>query len=250
MAKSTTAPKMSKGQSMSEALLVSLAENRIAIEGVTPQIDGGRFPVKRVEGEPLVVEADVFSDGHDKIAAAVVYGSGPKEDWAETPLIFVENDRWSAEISFDKPGPYRYGVIAWRDLYATWRDEATKEARCGCAHRPRIDRGARTRRKGARLRPRIEDAAEGSRQAPREAGKARREGRRQRPIRSDDGRRDDRVAGRRRHPHEPVTLSGRYPGLGRPRARGLLRLVRTVSALSIRRRECPRQLRRRDRAPA
>ena len=135
MVKSTTAPKMSKGQSMSdvkgEALLVSLAENRIAIEGVTPQIDGGRFPVKRVEGEPLVVEADVFSDGHDKIAAAVVYGSGPKEDWAETPLIFVENDRWSAEISFDKPGPYRYGVIAWRDLYATWRDEATKKRDAG-----------------------------------------------------------------------------------------------------------------------
>ena len=135
MAKSTTAPKMSKGQSMSdvkgEALLMSLAENRIAIEGVTPQIDGGRFPVKRVEGEPLVVETDVFSDGHDKIAAAVVYGSGPKEDWAETPLIFVENDRWSAEISFDKPGSYRYGVIAWRDLYATWRDEAAKKRDAG-----------------------------------------------------------------------------------------------------------------------
>ena len=115
----------------SEARLMALAENRVAIEGIMPQIDGGRFAVKRAEGEPLVVEADVFSDGHDKIAAAVIYVEADSEKWNETPLIFVENDRWSAEIVFAKPGPYRYSVIAWRDLYATWRDEAKKKRDAG-----------------------------------------------------------------------------------------------------------------------
>ena len=114
-----------------EAALLALAQNRVAIEAVTPEIDGGRFAVKRLEGEPLVVEADVFSDGHDKIAAAVIYGPADAEDWDETPLIFVENDRWSAEIVFEKPGPYRFSVIAWRDLHATWRDEAKKKRDAG-----------------------------------------------------------------------------------------------------------------------
>lgn len=115
----------------SEARLLALAENRIAIEGVAPEIDGGRFAIKRAEREKLIVSADVFSDGHDEIAAAVVYGSADDEAWNETPLVFVENDRWSAEIVFDVPGPYRFSIIAWRDLYATWRDEATKKRDAG-----------------------------------------------------------------------------------------------------------------------
>ncbi|KKN80963.1 hypothetical protein LCGC14_0324240 [marine sediment metagenome] len=115
----------------SETRLLALAENRIAIEGVAPEIDGGRFAVKRAEGEPLTVSADVFSDGHDEIAAAVVYGSADDEAWSETPLTFVANDRWSADIVFEVPGPYRFSIIAWRDLYATWRDEATKKRDAG-----------------------------------------------------------------------------------------------------------------------
>ncbi|MEF2553046.1 alpha-1,4-glucan--maltose-1-phosphate maltosyltransferase [Aurantimonas sp. A2-1-M11] len=114
-----------------EAQLLALAQNRVAIEAVAPEIDGGRFPVKRLEGEPLTVEADVFSDGHDKIAAAVVYGAADGEEWNETPLIFVENDRWAAEIVFDRPGLYRFSIIAWRDLHATWRDEAKKKRDAG-----------------------------------------------------------------------------------------------------------------------
>ncbi|KQT85610.1 alpha-1,4-glucan--maltose-1-phosphate maltosyltransferase [Aurantimonas sp. Leaf443] len=110
---------------------MALAENRIAIEGVTPEIDGGRFAVKRVEGEPLVVEADVFGDGHDKIAAALVYGPSDAPFSGEVPLTFVENDRWTASVTFDRPGPYRYSIIAWRDIYATWRDEAKKKRDAG-----------------------------------------------------------------------------------------------------------------------
>ncbi|MCB8839045.1 alpha-1,4-glucan--maltose-1-phosphate maltosyltransferase [Aurantimonas sp. VKM B-3413] len=132
MAETAEAPRKSKkaGRSkdpQAEAKLMALAGNRVAIEGVSPEIDGGRFAVKRLEGEPLTVSADIFCDGHDKIAAAVVFGAEGSEDWSEEPLTFVENDRWTATISFDRPGPYRFSIIAWRDLYATWRDEATKK---------------------------------------------------------------------------------------------------------------------------
>ncbi|MCQ8783770.1 alpha-1,4-glucan--maltose-1-phosphate maltosyltransferase [Mangrovibrevibacter kandeliae] len=113
-----------------ESLLRELAESRLAIEGVTPEIDGGRFAVKRVENEPLEIEADVFADGHDKIAAAVIYGPADGE-WAEVPLRFVANDRWRVTISFPQPGPYRFSILAWRDLYATWRDEAKKKRDAG-----------------------------------------------------------------------------------------------------------------------
>ncbi|TFF22070.1 alpha-1,4-glucan--maltose-1-phosphate maltosyltransferase [Jiella endophytica] len=117
----------------SEALLFALAENRVAIEGVEPEIDAGRFAVKRIVGEPLTVSADIFCDGHDKIDAALIYGPAEVDpsQWSEVKFQFVENDRWQATVSFDEPGPYRYSIVAWRDLYASWRDEAKKKRDAG-----------------------------------------------------------------------------------------------------------------------
>ncbi|MBO0661310.1 alpha-1,4-glucan--maltose-1-phosphate maltosyltransferase [Jiella sp. MQZ9-1] len=116
-----------------DALLLALAENRVAIEGVEPEVDCGRFAVKRLEGEPLTVSADIFCDGHDKIDAALIYGPADvdPEQWAEEKFNFVENDRWQATVRFDAPGPYRYSIIAWRDLDASWRDEAKKKRDAG-----------------------------------------------------------------------------------------------------------------------
>ncbi|MEF2070534.1 alpha-1,4-glucan--maltose-1-phosphate maltosyltransferase [Consotaella aegiceratis] len=112
------------------AHLRTLAESRVAIEAVTPEVNGGRFAVKRIVGEPLVISADVFCDGHDKIDAAIAYGpvGGPTE---EVPLTFVVNDRWTGTISFGNVGPHRYSIIGWRDLYATWRDETKKKRDAG-----------------------------------------------------------------------------------------------------------------------
>ncbi|RFC66041.1 alpha-1,4-glucan--maltose-1-phosphate maltosyltransferase [Fulvimarina endophytica] len=110
---------------------VALSQNRVVIEAVEPMIDGGRFAVKRTENEDLVISADIFCDGHEKIAAAVVYGETGADRWSEEPLVFVDNDRWQATIRFARPGPYRYSIIAWRDVYATWRDEAKKKLDAG-----------------------------------------------------------------------------------------------------------------------
>ena len=67
----------------------------VVIENLQPLIDGGRYPIKRIVGEDLVVEADIFKDGHDVVAAVLeVARCLGKRAWQETPMIFVDNDRW------------------------------------------------------------------------------------------------------------------------------------------------------------
>lgn len=121
--------------------LHSLAHDRVAVEDVYPVLDGGRFPVKRVVGDVLEVWADVFADGHDKIAAVVQYRvqgqniaeqDGEEGDgWAETPMTFVENDRWSGRVSLTLNARWFYRIEAWRDLFATWRMDTRKKLDAG-----------------------------------------------------------------------------------------------------------------------
>lgn len=104
----------------------SLAERRIAIEAVDPEIDGSRFAAKAVAGWPVTVTADIFSDGHEKIAAAVVLADG-----TEYRMSHVVNDRWQAEVTFGEVGPSSYSIVAWRDLFATWRHGTAKKVAAG-----------------------------------------------------------------------------------------------------------------------
>jgi starch synthase (maltosyl-transferring) len=67
---------------------------RPAVEGVAPEIDAGRFPIKRTVGESVVVQADIFADGHDVLSAAVRYRPESEDKWREAPMRFVDNDRW------------------------------------------------------------------------------------------------------------------------------------------------------------
>jgi len=115
----------------SDANLQALAANRIAIEKVTPELDGGRFPVKRVVGDTLVVEADIFGDGHDKISASVRYRAAGDEDWSEAPMAMFDNDRWRGHVPLSRNGRYEFVVQSWRDLFASWRDEVTKKHDAG-----------------------------------------------------------------------------------------------------------------------
>ncbi len=119
------------GPEGSDAVLRSLAANRIAIEAVSPEIDAGRFPAKIGVGEQFVVEADIFADGHDQIAAAVRLRAAGSGDWREVPLVFFDNDRWRGVAVFDAVGTYHYTLIAWRDLFATWQHEVAKKHAAG-----------------------------------------------------------------------------------------------------------------------
>src|SRR5215208_445190 len=73
------------------------AENgrsRVVIEGVAPEIDGGRFPIKRIAGEQVIVEADVFTDGHDAISCVLLYRHDSDSEWSALPMAALVNDRW------------------------------------------------------------------------------------------------------------------------------------------------------------
>ena len=73
-------------------------QTRVAIEHVTPEIDGGRFPAKRVVGEAVVVEADVFGDGHDHVEARLLLRTPGDKSWNTVPLRPLGNDRWQASF--------------------------------------------------------------------------------------------------------------------------------------------------------
>ncbi len=113
------------------AALDALAAQRVVIEGVSPEIDGGRFPAKAAVGDAFEVEADIFCDGHDKVDAALLIRRDGEERWREVPMAFVDNDRWRGVAIVEANARYRYTLVAWRDLFASWRDEVSKKHAAG-----------------------------------------------------------------------------------------------------------------------
>lgn len=106
----------------------------MVVEGVEPQIDCGRFPVKRVLGDTVIVGADIHADGHDVIAAVVRYRHGRPGDeapWIEVGMQPIENDRWQASFPVDALGRYEYTVEGWVDRFASWRLELSRKAEAG-----------------------------------------------------------------------------------------------------------------------
>jgi starch synthase (maltosyl-transferring) len=105
---------------------------RVVIECVEPELDCGRFFVKRVVGDVLEVSADIFKDGHDLIAARVRYRGPGDADWRHAPLAFdFDRDRWSGRFPLDRVGMWSFTVEAWPDVYRTWRTEIEKKIAAG-----------------------------------------------------------------------------------------------------------------------
>jgi len=92
---------------------------RVVIEGVWPEIDAGRFPIKRVVGEDVWVEADVFADGHDEVACVLRFRH-EAGDWREVPMEPAGSDRWRGRFTVEELGSYRYTVQGWLDRFGTW----------------------------------------------------------------------------------------------------------------------------------
>jgi starch synthase (maltosyl-transferring) len=91
------------------------------IQDVYPQIDGGRFPVKRIAGERVEVWADIYRDGHDVVSAALLWRRERDREWRREPMTHHSNDRWGGAFVPDQPGRYFYAIEAWTDEFATWR---------------------------------------------------------------------------------------------------------------------------------
>ncbi len=103
---------------------------RVIIEGVKPEIDCGRFPIKRTTGESVRVEADIFADGHDAVSAVLLH-KREGGDWVESPMMPLVNDRWEGEFTVQQMGRYFYTIEGWVDSFKTWRRDMVKRVQAG-----------------------------------------------------------------------------------------------------------------------
>ncbi len=105
------------------------AAPRIVVEAVTPSVDAGRFAAKRVIGETVTVEADVFIDGHDVLVVECLWRACDSAEWQRAAMQSLGNDRWQASFSPDRVGRHEFTIEAWIDRYGSLcRDLELKRA--------------------------------------------------------------------------------------------------------------------------
>jgi starch synthase (maltosyl-transferring) len=107
------------------------ALRRVVIEHVEPEMDGGRFPIKRTVGEQVQVRADIYADGHDWLGAMLLYRALAEGAWAEVPMRVLNNDRWEASFRVETLGRFAYTIVAWVDAFQTWSADLRKRAEAG-----------------------------------------------------------------------------------------------------------------------
>lgn len=132
--------------------------SRVVLASVTPQIDGGRWPIQRSVGESVEVVAGVIVDGHEKIAAELSWRHEDEDAVQTAPMALRYNDEYVAQFPVERLGRYRYKVRAWLDQFGTWQDQ----------FRRRVDGGADE----AELRTELLDGAGLLRQAAETAADA------------------------------------------------------------------------------
>lgn len=107
------------------------AQRRVVIERVRPEVNCGKFAIKRVVGDRVIVEADVFADGHDQIACRVVHWRVGESEPKATPMKLVSGDSWRGEFCVLAVGSHRYTIEAWIDRFKTWRNDLLKRIEAG-----------------------------------------------------------------------------------------------------------------------
>ena len=132
---------------------------RVVIENVYPEVDGGRFPIKRSIGETVIVNADVHADGHDLLAAVLIFRSRARPAWAEVAMEPVGNDRYSASFTVDALGRYEYSIEGWIDRFGTWRSDISKKFGAGQDVDSELLEGAQLVRAAAEAMPPVAAAA-------------------------------------------------------------------------------------------
>jgi starch synthase (maltosyl-transferring) len=127
---------------------------RVVIENVVPTLDGGRYPIKRTVGGEVHVEANVFKDGHDLVAARIVYLPPGEATWRSSPFDYrFDPDRWYGSFRTERLGRYRYAVEAWPDHLGTFRTELEKRIAAGQDVRSELLAGAALLEQYAAARP-------------------------------------------------------------------------------------------------
>ncbi len=105
--------------------LIALGDGRrrVILERVQPEVDAGRYPIKRTPGEPVLVEVDAFADGHDVLSCVVRYRKEGASAWLEAPMAPLVNDRWRGSFTVGEVGRYEYTVAGWVDHFKTWEHQ-------------------------------------------------------------------------------------------------------------------------------
>src|SRR5437762_14233045 len=96
------------------------------IENLRPLTDGGRYPIKRIAGDDLAVEADVFKDGHYVVAAALKWRLVGEPRWHETAMSFIDNDRWRGNCWLNAVGVLEYSIYSLSTTFHSGRVRLTK----------------------------------------------------------------------------------------------------------------------------
>ena len=135
-ARATTA-----GGQLAAESVPAVSAARIAIERVTPSVDHGRYPAKATVGQTLVVEADVFLDGHERPGARLIWRAADEVAERNVPMSPLGNDRWRAQFAPDKVGLHYFTIEAWHDVWASYRADLVKNADAGVASRLEIEEG-------------------------------------------------------------------------------------------------------------
>ncbi|ARP94137.1 alpha-1,4-glucan--maltose-1-phosphate maltosyltransferase [Bordetella genomosp. 13] len=104
---------------------------RIAVEAVSPVLENGRHMPKCVVGEAVRVQADIFMDGHDELAAELQWRACDEQHWETEPMRLLDNDRWQAEMRPRRTGPHEFRIVAWLDDWETYRTELRKKHAAG-----------------------------------------------------------------------------------------------------------------------
>lgn len=110
---------------------VSEGRKRVVIEGVKPEIEAGRYPIKRIVGDVIFVEADILADGHDELSCVLLYQREGDFTWAEVPMEEIGNDRWRAFFKVSELGHYLYTLLGWIDHFKTWRRDLLRRVEAG-----------------------------------------------------------------------------------------------------------------------
>ncbi|HTX02056.1 MAG TPA: alpha-1,4-glucan--maltose-1-phosphate maltosyltransferase [Candidatus Acidoferrales bacterium] len=113
----------------------------IVIQNVEPELDCGRYPVKRELGDWLDVRADIFREGHDLLSAAVLYRSPQSDKWGESPLVLAANDRWEGSFPLDRIGRWHYTFESWTDRFGSWASDTRKKYQAGHDVKLELDEG-------------------------------------------------------------------------------------------------------------
>jgi starch synthase (maltosyl-transferring) len=114
---------------------------RIIVDNITPSVKNGRFPAKRVFSDTIVVEADVFTDGHDLLAVELLWRPADEKEWRRERMRSLGNDRWQAVIAPDRIGRHEYTIEAWWDRYGTFCQDLELKREAGTDLRVEIIEG-------------------------------------------------------------------------------------------------------------